>query len=112
MVTVSNGVTVPKASMVSGMSPSATAPTRTVCGGCPERPAFCPSLVEGAMFSNLCQAKIAAAANRTTSAILTTRRRPRGRGAFPIAGAASRTASGLRASFIPETRSNPDASHG
>ena len=38
MVTVSNGVTVPRASMVSGMSPRVTGATRTVCGGCAGRP--------------------------------------------------------------------------
>ena len=53
----------------------------------PGRPEFCPSLVDGAMFSNFCQAKTAAAANATTIAILTHKLRRRGRGASTIAGA-------------------------
>jgi hypothetical protein len=105
MVTVSKGVTVPSASMVSGMSPSATDATRTVCGGCPERSELARSLVEGAMFSNLCHATTAAAANATTSAILTNRLRRRGcsgGGASGVVGAARSAASGLKASFMLE----------
>jgi hypothetical protein len=61
-------------------------------------------LVEGAMVSSLCQAKIAAAANATISVIRTARRRPRGRAPSTTPAAASRTASRLSASFVAGTR--------
>ena len=51
MVTVSNGVTVPKASMVRGISPVMTGATRTVWGGCAGRPEVSSGLAEGAAFS-------------------------------------------------------------
>ena len=88
--------------MVSGMSPSVTGATRTVCGGCPCRPEFSPSWVEGSLCSNFCHANTAAAANAATIAILSKRLRRRGRAVSTVAGAERCvTSSGLRASFIP-----------
>ena len=88
MVTVSNGVTVPKASMVSGISPRVTGATRTVCGGCARRPELSSRFADGAARSSFSHANPAAPAKAAMTTIQTNAPRRR-RGAVSTARAPS-----------------------
>src|SRR6202020_1204058 len=94
MVTVSNGVTVPRASMVSGMSPVMTGATRTVWGGCAGRRELSSRLAEGAALSYFFHATNAAAARAATIAIHNSQFRRRGGAGSTIVGATGAGAEG------------------
>src|ERR1700722_20324753 len=106
MVTVSNGVTVPKASLVRGMSHVMTGATRTVWGGCAGRPEVSSRLPEGAALWYFFHAENPAAARAATTTIHNRQfRRRRGAvstvvGATGAGAARCVTSSGLSASFI------------